>query len=259
MAEEDSKLTETIPDRLLEDDAVEVYIVDGEKVVSQYAVPAELNNPFVFDSSRFLPNTTPMTLERFFFIARRVIEDAQSREGVTEDKIVQLTEEYPPEPFHDIGDELIAYRVLKREPAKMNAKGTGRPHRKSTYYYDIITPENPNKAVIIESRPVDHIIEFSCWGKTNKLANARALWLEKLFVNHAWAFTVNGVERFYWRDRGPDTYMTSGGQRMFYRPVNFFMRLREFEVKATSLLRSIDIGFGLDGDPIPLPIKLQDN
>ena len=80
-------------------------------------------------------------------------------------KQIQLTEEYPPEPFHDIGDELIAYRVLRREPAKMNTKGTGRPHRKSTFYYDVISPNHPNKAVVVESRPVDHIIEFTCWEK----------------------------------------------------------------------------------------------
>lgn len=253
-----SKLTEKVPDRLLEDESVTVYVLDREKVISQYSVATELTNPFAFDPSKFLPNQTPMTLDRFFDIARRVIEDAQTREGILQDDLVHLTEEYPPEPFHDIGDELVAYRVLRREPAKMNAKGTGRPQRKSMHYYDIIRPENPNKAIVVESRPVDHIIEFTCWGKTNKLANARAIWLEKLFVNHAWAFVSQGVERFYWRDRGPDTYMTSGGQRLFYRPINFFVRFREFEIKATSLLREIEINYGLGGDKISLPLQLLD-
>lgn len=253
-----SKLTEEVPANLLEDDAVTVYIVDGEKVVSEYSVAAELTNPFDHDPTRFLPNTTPMSLDRFFTIANSLISDAQDREGLDSDSKIILTEEYPPEPFHDLGDELIAYRVLKREPARMNAKGTGRPQRKSMYQYDIIRPENPNKAIIVESRPVDHIIEFTCWGKTNKLANARAIWLEKLFVNHAWAFVSQGVERFYWRDRGPDTYMTSGGQRLFYRPINFFVRFREFEIKATSLLRQVDIKFGLGGDKISLPVQLLD-
>jgi len=246
MAENEiSKLSEEVTASLLEDDAVRVYILDGETVVSEYSTAQPLSNPYTFDASHFLPNKQVMDLPRFFSIAADLIKDAQTRAGAT--TFVQLTEEYPPEPFDDIGDEVIVYRVLRREPAKMNAKGTGRPHRKSTHYYDVISPEYPNKAVVIESRPVDHLIEFSCWGKSNKLANARALWLEKLFVNHAWAFTVQGVERFFWKDRGPDTYMTSGGQRLFYRPVNFFMRLREFEVKATSLVRQIKIDWGLAG------------
>jgi hypothetical protein len=253
-----SKLTEQVPERLLEDDQVRVYIVDGETVLSEYSVATELNNPYQFDPDKFLPNSTPITLDRFFTIARQLIENAQDREGVGSDLVVPLTEEYPPEPFDDLGDELIAYRVLRREPAKMNTKGTGRPQRKSMYHYDIIRPENPNKAIIVESRPVDHIIEFTCWGKTNKLANARAIWLEKLFINHSWVFVTNGVERFYWRDRGPDTYMTSGGQRIFYRPVNFFVRFREFEIKSSSLLREIDINFGLGGDSVSLPVQLLD-
>jgi hypothetical protein len=257
-SDETSKLTESVPEGLLVDDSVEVYLSDGEKIVSQYSVATELKNPYDFDPGKFLPNSTPMSLNRFFTIARELISDAQSREGVVDGSRVILTEEYPPEPFRDLGDELVAYRVLRREPAKMNAKGTGRPQRKSMYYYDIIRPENPNKAVVIESRPVDHIIEFTCWGKTNKLANARAIWLEKLFINHAWAFVSQGVERFYWRDRGPDTYMTSGGQRLFYRPINFFVRFREFEVKATSLLKQIDLNFGLGGDVLSLPIQLSD-
>lgn len=240
-----SKLTEKVPEDLLKDDSITVYLVDGEDVISQFSVATQLYNPFDFDASRFLPNVEPMDLQKFFSVTRKLIADAQKREGIVADKQIQLTEEYPPEPFHDIGDELIAYRVLRREPAKMNTKGTGRPHRKSTFYYDVISPNNPNKAVVVESRPVDHIIEFTCWGKTNKLANARALWLEKLLINHSWVYTVKGVERFFWRDRGPDTYMTSGGQRLFYRPINFFMRLREFEIKATSLLREIQIDWGL--------------
>jgi len=247
MAEnENSKLTETVPDHLLVDDSVTVYVVDGERVVSEYSVNTKLKNPYAFDPTPFLSNSEPMSLDRFFTIANSLISNAQDREGIVTDSKIILTEEYPPEPFSDFGEELIAYRVLRREPAKMNAKGTGRPQRKSMHYYDIIRPENPNKSIVIESRPVDHIVEFSCWGKTNKLANARAIWLEKLFVNHSWVFVSQGVERFYWRDRGPDTYMTSGGQRLFYRPVNFFVRFREFEIKATSLIKEIKINFNLE-------------
>ena len=123
----------------------------------------------------------------------------------------------------------------------MDRSGTGRPHRKSTYLDEMNSPEYPNKTIVIEARPIDHLIEFTCWGKSNKLANARALWLEKLFITHAWAFTARGAERFFWKDRGPDTYMTSGGQRLFYRPVNFFVRFREFEVKAHPQIKQIII------------------
>jgi hypothetical protein len=238
---ETSVLTEVVaPELLVETEVFTVQIMDQDKITHKYELTTNIDNPYDFNAERFLPNTTPMSLTRFFSIASGLIGDAQARARIDTSKRVRLIEEYPPEPFDRYGDEIIAYRVLKREPARMSVKGTSRPHRKSTWYYDTVSPEHPNKTIIIESRPVDHHIEFSCWAKSNKLANSRALWLEKLFINHAWAFEVQGVERFFWKDRGPDTYTTSGGQRLFYRPVNFFVRFREFEVKAHPTLRTIN-------------------
>ena len=106
-----SKLSEEVPDSLLEDNAVKVYILDGEEIVSEYSTAVELENPYTFNANRFLPNEKVMDLPRFFTIASELIADAQKREGKTD--YVYLTEEYPPEPFHDIGDELITYRILK--------------------------------------------------------------------------------------------------------------------------------------------------
>jgi len=237
---EDTQLTEKVNEDLLDErNRVTVMLLEGDNIRNQYEIAVELDNPFEFDATRFLPNQKPMSLPRFFSIASELIKDAQKREGVKNDKIIRLIEEYPPEPFEGYGDEIIVSRVLKREPGLMNTKGTSRPHRKGTYAYDLVSPNHPNKVIVIESRPIDHLIEFSCWGKSNKLANARALWLEKLFVNHAWAFEYQGCERFHWKNRGPDTYMTTGGQRIFYRPVNFFVRFREFEVKAHPQIRKI--------------------
>lgn len=235
-----SHLTSEIPEQLLDTrETFQIVILDGDEVKFDQEVAVSLNDPYGFDISRFLPNVKPMSLVRFFGIAADLIRDAQVRAGVTENNLVALTEEYPPEPFATIGNEVICYRVLKREPASMDPKGTGRPQRKSTRYYDFTAPDSPNKIIVVESRPIDHIIEFSCWATSNKLANKRAIWLESLFINHAWAFEVQGAERFWWRDRGPDTYMTSGGQRLFYRPLNFFLRYREFETKSNPIIRQI--------------------
>ena len=241
---EDKQLFEDIDEDLLGVEPFSVYIVEQDKIISKYETPVELINPFEFDASRFLPNRKPMDLNRFYELASSLIKKAQNMDSVSENKKVHLVEEYPPLPFDDFGDEVIVFRLLRREPALMNAKGTGRPQRKSNYYYDIVKPNYPNKVIVVESRPIDHVIEFACWAKSNKLANQRALWLEKLFVNYSWVWETQGVERFYFKDRGPDTYMTSGNQRLFYRPINFFVRFREFEVKAHTKLREIEFDVG---------------
>jgi hypothetical protein len=245
---EESKLSETVPESLLDEREVfQVSISAGERTISEYETAVKLESPWEFDGSKFIPNQTVMSLDRFFEIASDIISDAQDRESIADgQEKVRLIEAYPPEDFSNFDNEVICFRVLRREPAKMNPSGTGRPQRKSRFSHDLQDPRLPNKSVVVESRPIDHLIEFSCWAKTNKIANKRALWLEKLFVTHSWAFEVQGVERFFWKDRGPDTFMTSGGQRLFYRPINFFVRFSEFEIRTTPLLRTLQFNIGVE-------------
>lgn len=245
---EESKLSEIVPESLLDEREVfQVAISSGERTISEYETAVKLESPWEFDGSKFIPNQTVMSLDRFFEIASNIISDAQDRESIADaQEKVRLIEAYPPEDFSNFDNEVVCFRVLRREPAKMNPSGTGRPQRKSRFSHDLQDPRLPNKSVVVESRPIDHLIEFSCWAKTNKIANKRALWLEKLFVTHSWAFEVQGVERFFWKDRGPDTFMTSGGQRLFYRPINFFVRFSEFEIRTTPLLRTLQFNIGVE-------------
>ena len=67
----------------------------------------------------------------------------------------------------------------------------------------------------------------------------RALWLEKLFINSAFVFEVKGAERFYFKERLSDNYITVNGQRIFSRPLRFFLRYREFDAKAVSIMKQI--------------------
>lgn len=241
--QERSQIAEEMPEELLEEEnTFRIVVLDNDRIKYDAEAVVDMTNPFEFDPTRFNPNISQFKLEDFFDVSSKLIENAQTRQGIVSSKHVQVTEEYPPETFEHFGDEVICYRVLSRKPANMNAKATDRPQRKSTYAYDVVKAEYPNKVLVIESRPIDHLIEFSCWAKSNKLANKRVLWLEKLFINYgSWVFAVKGAERFYWKDRGPDTYTTTGGQRMFYRPLNFFVRLREFEVKAHSQIKQIEV------------------
>jgi len=234
-----SKLFETIDQELLDSSTYSLVIMNEDKVTYESEISVKLENPFDFDVKSFLPNAQNMTLDRFYNLAADLVDHAQETAGVLESEKIKLIEEYPPERLDKLNNEVICFRLLRREPANMNTKGSGRPHRKSTFYYDYNNPSAPNKKIIVESRPVDHRIEFTCWAKTNKICNKRALWLEKLFINHSWVFETQGVERFYWADRGPDTYMMSASQRLYYRPVNFFVRFREFEIKTNPIIQSI--------------------
>ncbi len=218
-----------------------IHVVDGlGKISSEVIAPQDfiLRNPYNINLGRvFMENTEPLTLDSFFDIAQKLIDDSQNKDGVEEKSKVKLVEEYPPESMDTYGNEVITYKIIERKPGMMNSKGTGRPHRKSTYSHQEIRPGMPNKIITVESRPVDHVIEFNCWATSNKIANKRALWLEKLFINSAFVFELKGAERFFWKERLADNYMSINGQRVFSRPIRFFLRFREFDAKAYSIIR----------------------
>jgi hypothetical protein len=231
-----------------EEESIVINILDSNGQIQNQVTVEDfvIQNPYNINlSSTFLPNTEPMDLDIFFDVAGKLIKDAQEREGTNPEDMVRIVEEYPPENMHEYGNEVITFKVVERKPGMMNTKGTSRPHRKATYSHQEMRPDLPNKVITVESRPVDHVVEFNCWAKTNKLANKRAIWLEKLLINSAFAFEVRGAERFFWKERLSDNYMTVNGQRIFSRPLRFFLRFREFDAKAVTMIRKIMVDLNI--------------
>jgi len=222
-------------------DQILINVVDtAGRISTEMLAPQEfvINNPYNINLDRvFMANTAPLTLDVFFDVAQKLITNSQEKEGVKAKRLVKLVEEYPPETMDEYGEEVITFKVVERKPGLMNKKGTDRPHRKATYSHQEIRPDMPNKIITVESRPVDHVIEFNCWATSNKTANRRAIWLEKLFINSAFVFELKGAERFFWKERLSDNYMSINGQRVFSRPIRFFLRFREFDAKAYSIIR----------------------
>lgn len=230
---------------LVEREKVVVRIVDGftQDVLSETHREVDLNNVYFNDPSPFVPSNDVVDLQAFFKLANDIVVDAQQREGIVDSEVVKIYQEFQPDRWADLNaDEAIACKVISRQPANMDRKATGRPQRSSSHYRDLRYAEHPNKVITVESRPIDHVIGFDVWGKTSTLANKRALWLEKLFITHKWAFNVQGVERFFWKQRGQDTLWKGPGEaRLHQRPLQFFVRLREYEVYAKPAIKHIEL------------------
>lgn len=241
MTEESLDLLTINPEHKLEKFTVLYVDQEGTKTLEKEIM---LESPFVFDKSPFIPDDGTMDLAKFYQILGDVVENAQQR--VVEKQRIKVVKDFQPEDFHNFGDEVITTRVLKREPAKMNRKGTDRPNRTARFTYSLISARYPNKVLIVESRPIDHKIEISCWGKTATLADSRALWLERLLISNAWAFKIQGVDRFFWEGRGPDTLWKHQENRLHQRSLFFFVRLIEPQVKAVPQLKQINFDFALD-------------
>lgn len=240
--EDGSRLYTTANSALLEEAAqfFTVTMEDGRIAQAELNLPPEVDykNPYRFDLSQFIPNLQCLTLDRFFDLSQRLVTDACERSG---QPLVPLSEEYPPDDFASFGDELITYQIISREPANMSADGTSRPQRGHRQSYSARDPRVGDNIIEVHERPLDHEIEFTCWAKSNKLANYRAVWLENLFTAHKWVFTSNGASRFHFIRRLSDGYQTSGSQRLFSRPLRFFLRFSEFLSKANYEIKNVEV------------------
>jgi hypothetical protein len=225
---EDSVLSESVRPDLLEevDNNFLVAIADGGSF--NFIEASELSDPYSLDISRYIPNP-PITYEGFIDLATQVIENAQERAQIKVAERIKLVKEFNPEQFGE-GDEVVTVKLMNRAPAKMSADGT--KFKTSTFrpYDQLMDPRYPNKVLEIQSRPLDHKVQFAVWAKTSTLADARALWLERLFIQETWVFKSKGASLFLWEDRSTDTFWQHAGARLQQRILNFKVRLHEYLV-----------------------------
>jgi hypothetical protein len=245
MASERSKIFEQIQEGLLTDKGLwDVYVADQSGYRRQNEKPVEIPNPYGLDLSRFLPKQAITDLPRFFNLTSQLIDFRQELDGINENSRVKLVEDFNPEEFHLFGNEVITYKIISRQPGQMNRDASGRPQRKGLHSHDLQDPSLPNKVVVVNTRPTDNEIEFSCWSKTSTIASNRVLWLENLLITHDWVYQTQGVDRFWWVSRGADTFTSVSGQRLYQRPIRFKVRLTEFELQVYPILRQVTISLG---------------
>lgn len=235
-------ITEEVRSELLDEETFVVNFKDDNETLL-YSTSAKIDNPYDIDFNRLLPNEICTDLKKFFNLTSSLISTAQK-----EINKVKLVEDFSPEEFKSYGPEVITYRLIKRTPGMMDPKATSRPQRTTLFSHNLRFAEHPNKVIEVSSMPKDHQIEFSCWSIKASIANRRALWLENLLINHKWVFTSQGVERFHWEDRGADRMMLVSGQRLYERPLRFFVRLRDFHTVAHPLLSNINLELNIPSE-----------
>lgn len=244
----DNNLYVHINTDLLEEAKTPITLIfdDGNNLNSQLielAEKAPYTNPYQLDLSSFLPNIRVLTLTRFFELTKDIIDKTSSSEGRP---TIPLIEEYPPVDMAQIGNELITFRVINREPANMSTDGRSRPQRRDRFSYFIKDVDVGENIILVKNRPLDHEIELTVWSTQNKIANKRVEWLENLLVHQAWAYRESGADRFYFKKRLSDGYMTTGSQRIFYRPLRFFLRFNDFSAFAYYSIKNIELAVSLE-------------
>lgn len=198
-------------------------------------------NPYNIDKTKILPNRDTFDLPKFFETTKEIIDHVRTKEKRPS---LPLVQEYPPVDMSTLGTSVVTFRVVERCPAKMSQDGTKFVHKRFRSYNEFHREDE----ILVMARPLDHEIELCVWSTSNKEANENVLWLERTMIDHEFALLARGATNFEFLKRLSDGYMNTDNNKLFYRPMRFFLRYNEFQLKAVAAIKDIS-----------LELKLVDN
>ena len=239
-------ITEVLNSDLQKENKYSIIFLDGITGSEINRTTSVLEDPYALDLSGFLPGGINLDLEALYVLCARIVTDVQEKEGVIESKRVEIIKEWAPDNIQKYPNgEVITVSLIERYPSKMSRDGKSRPQYGSNFDHSFSSPEYPSNVIIVDSTPKDHIIEFCCWATSAKLADARALWLEKVLIKEAWKLKQSGAERWRFETRLNDTVMKHAEVTLHKRPLRFFVRLREYDTYIDPQIRTINFGLRL--------------
>jgi hypothetical protein len=191
-------------------------------------------------------------------LIRIAIDDFQRREETTNRTEVVFTED---DPDFSVDLEYIFFSVMSSEPGSF---AEGRPGQSNVKSYlpilreEVNDPENPGYKIAILGYWYDNVVRFTCFARTNKAANARVSWFLNLMQDYTWWFRMQGVSRILFVERGADFMAEPNGQKIYGRPVDFFLRTESIRQLREKTFEELTIVTGLNRTT-ELDLGLQDS
>lgn len=185
------------------------------------------------------------TLNDFYLLVKRAIDDMELRASTPDDHKVAYTEE---DPDCESKSEVITFSLVLRQPG---AFGQGPPFEgkvknlKFVPRESIIDKDNPTYRVQINGYYYDNLVRFTAWARTNKEANARALWFEDLMSEYDWWFKLQGMQRVIFWERNTDIVTNVDENKWYGRPMNYFVRTEKLKAFSQKQIEEILIRLSL--------------
>lgn len=173
------------------------------------------------------------------------IVDYQKRSEDTEDSKVVVGYELPDT---EAKFETISMSVVKRDPGQF---GQGRPGgstvraRKGQLRELVDDPNNPGYQLAVIGYWYDNILRLTCWARTNKEAEKRALWLEEVIEEYTWFYEISGISKMVYEGRAQNGKIEVSGNTFFGRSIDYFIRTERLRKVSTKQLEQIVVNFGL--------------
>jgi hypothetical protein len=177
-------------------------------VIVQNRFNSIINTAELPEKSR-TPGNAKSILE-FYTLVQRAIENREAATRKTEDAKVRLCFEKS-----DVASEFesITIELERREPGRYSegAPFQGDVKNLRPILREIIAdPDNPGYRKAVMGYWHDNLVRFTCWARTNKQADERALEFEGLMEDYTWFFRSSGVSRVLFWGRGPQEVFDTG-------------------------------------------------
>lgn len=181
-------------------------------------------------------------------LIKDAIEDYERRKHTNDkDKVVVVYED----PDKLVEFETISINIEGRQPGGF---GSGAPlqtqvkNQRPILREETEDPDNPGYKRAILGYLHDNVIRLTCWALTNKTANARMLWLEEVMEEYLWYFKISGTNRFLYLKHGPQLVKTVSNNRIYGRPIDYFVRTETLRAVSEKELETIYVNLALRKD-----------
>jgi len=186
------------------------------------------------------------TLDEFYDLVRRAIDDYEKRAGTPAGNKIYFSEESPDAKTQS---EAITVSLVKREPGTYSQ---GSPFQGDVKNLRPILrekgrdPANPSYQYATLGYWHDNLVRFTCWAKTNKAANKRASWFEQMMEEYTWWFRMQGVSRVLFWGRQEDNFLVVDDNKWYGRPFQFYVRTETLYTFSEKTLEEIIINLNVD-------------
>jgi hypothetical protein len=175
-------------------------------------------------------------------LIRQAILHYEERTHVTADAVVAVTYN---KPDVDADVETISMEFVDRQPGMFSQ---GRPwqgkikNRRPRVREMVDDPDNPGYKRVVLGYFYDNMLKLTCWARTNKQANQRAMWLENVMEEYTYYFITAGVNRILYEGwRGNETIRV-GNNTYYGRPIEYFVRTEKLRNVSQKKLEQLYVG-----------------
>lgn len=210
------------------------------KIREDFAILPEKTDGFQF------PDPKPdATIDDFTDLVLQSMRDFELQEKTIPDRQVEFSAEKPPVQSKS---ETITYAIVRREPGHLGQGPPfegGRQEWKPHIRRIIPDENNPNYSKMILGQFFDNEVEFTCWAKTNKAANHRALWFEDMMRRYQYFFVYKGIRKVLFSRRLRDDSEDIDGNLWQIRKLIYYVRTEDLSELSEPDLKRIILNLGI--------------